>query len=300
MSLKRIGFVGLGQMGQGQARNLVKAGFEVAGYDIDAAAVARFADAGGRAAASPAAAAEGAELFIVLVFTAAQAEAVLFGQGAAVAALAGGVPVVLHTTGAPEDAVRIAGRLEADGHPMLDCPVTGGKAGADAGTLTAIASGPEAAFAAAKPALEAMCARIVRVGDAAGQAATVKMINQLLVGVHAAATAEALTLAVKAGADPETVYEVITNGSGNSAIFTRLVPLFLARDFASRGNLAIMLKDLGIVQQAAREHAAPLPLAAAALRQFLAAAAQGHADEDLAAVVKAYEAAAGTEVRKKR
>lgn len=299
MPVQRIGFVGLGQMGQGQARNLVKAGFEVAGYDIDAGAVRRFVEAGGRAAASPAAAAEGAELFIVLVFTAEQAEAVLFGQDGAVAALGDGVSVVLHTTGAPEDAARLAGRLAEAGHPMLDCPVTGGKAGADAGSLTAIVAGPEAAFNAAEPALQAMCARLVRVGETPGQASTVKMINQMLVGVHAVATAEALTLAVKAGADPETVYEVITNGSGNSAIFTRLVPLFLARDFESRGALAIMLKDLGVVTEAARRHEAPMPLAAAALQQYLAAAAQGHAAEDLGAVVKAYEAAAKVEVRAK-
>lgn len=299
MSVKRIGFVGLGQMGRGQSKNLIDKGFEVAGYDVDGAALERLVAAGGIAAASPAEAARAAELFIVLVFTAAQAEAVLFGADGAVGALEPGVPVVLHTTGAPAEAAALAERLAAAGHPMLDCPVTGGSAGAAAGTLTAIVSGPEAALSLARPALEAMCRRIVRIGEAAGQASTVKMINQLLVGVHAAAAAEAISLAVKAGADPEAVHEVITHGSGNSAVFARLVPLFLARDFASRGSLSIMLKDLAIVQEASRRHAAPTPLAAAALQQFLAAAAQGHGEADLGAVLKAYEAAAGVEVRAK-
>ena len=290
MSLQRIGFVGLGAMGQGQARNLVKAGFKVVGYDIDQVRVASFAAAGGIAAASPAEAARGAELFCVLVFDAGQAEAVLFAANSgAVGALPEGVPVVLHTTGSAEDARRLAQRLAAAGHPMLDAPGTGGKTGAEAGTLTVIVSGPEAAFEIARPALEAMGRRIVRVGAEPGQASTVKMINQLLVGVHTAATAEALTLAARAGADLDKVIEVIGNGAGNSAAFARLAPLMRARDFAPRGALSILVKDLGIVAEAGRRHAVPLPLSTAALQQYLAAVRQGLGAEDLGAVVKVYE-----------
>jgi L-threonate 2-dehydrogenase len=300
MSVKRIGFVGLGAMGQGQARNLVKAGFEVAGCDVDPARVASFVAAGGTGAASPAEAARDAGLFIVLVFDAVQAEQVLFADNSgAVGALPAGVPVVLHTTGAPEDARRLAGRLAAAGHPMLDAPVTGGKAGADAGSLTVIVSGADAAIETALPAFRAMGQRVVRVGPEPGQASTVKMINQLLVGVHTAATAEALTLAVKAGADPAAVVEVITNGAGNSRAFEGRAPQILARDFEVRGALSILVKDLGIVTEAGRRHAVPLPLATAALQQYLAATARGLGAEDLASVVKVYEAMAGTEVRPK-
>lgn len=296
MTAQRIGFIGLGAMGQGQAQNLIGAGFEVHGFDINAAAIDALVAAGGRAAANPADAAADAELLFVLVFNAEQAEAVLFGDDGATETLPAGATVVLHTTGAPEDAQRIAARLAEAGHPMLDAPVTGGKVGADEGILTAIVSGPDDAFEAAEPALDAMCRTVYRVGDRAGAASTVKMVNQLLVSVHAAAMAEAMTLATKAGADPKSVFDVITHGSGNSVIFERLVPLVLARDFTPRGAAQILIKDLGIVQDAARRHAVPLPLAAAALQQFLSVAALGHAEDDLASIIKAYETAAGVDV----
>lgn len=297
MSIKRIGFVGLGAMGLGQARNLLARGFEVSGYDIDPGRGALLAQAGGTLAASPAEAAAGAELFIVLVFDAAQAESVLFADNSgAIGALPVGTPVVLHTTGSADDARRLAARLAEAGHAMLDAPVTGGKSGADAGTLTVIVSGEDAAFETALPAFEAMGKRVTRVGTEPGQASTVKMINQLLVGVHNAAAAEALTLAAKAGADLEKVVEVITNGAGNSVAFQGRAPQILSRDFDVRGAISILIKDLGIVNEAGRRFSAPLPLASAALQQYVAAAAQGRADEDLAALVKVYEAAAAIEV----
>jgi 3-hydroxyisobutyrate dehydrogenase len=296
MTGQRIGFIGLGAMGQGQAQNLVRAGFRVRGYDIDDAAVARLVDTGGEAAASPAEAAADAELLIVLVFYALQAEEVLFGADGAVESLPNGATVVLHTTGTPEDAAGIAARLAESGHLMLDAPVTGGKAGADTGTLTIIAAGPEAAFAAAGPAFEAMSSKLYRVGDQAGAASAVKMINQLLVGIHGVAMAEAMTLAARAGADPKVVYDVVTHGSGNSVIFERQAPLVLARDFQARGATEIMTKDLGAVLAAAGQLRVPLPLTAAALQQYLASAAQGNLRADTASVIKVYEALAQVDV----
>lgn len=297
MTGERIGFIGLGAMGEGQACNLVDAGFDVHGYDIDESAVARLVEAGGTAAATPAAAARDAALLIVLVFTAAQAEAVLFGADGAAASLPHGTTVVLHTTGTPADAVRIAGRLAESGHVMLDAPVTGGKAGADAGTLTIIASGSEAAFAAAEAAFEAMSQTVYRIGAEPGAASTVKMINQLLVGVHGVAMAEALALAVRAGADPRQVYEVITHGVGNSVVFERLAPFVLARDFAPRGATEILTKDLGNLLETAKALALPLPLTAVALQQYIAASGQGLLRADFSAVIQVYERLADFEVR---
>jgi 3-hydroxyisobutyrate dehydrogenase len=296
MGGQRIGFIGLGAMGEGQARNLVEAGFRVRGHDIDQAAVQRLVAAGGEAAGSPQEAAGEAELLLVLVFYAQQAEAVLFGAAGAVQALPRGATVVLHTTGTAEDAAGFEARLAETGHLMLDAPVTGGKAGAEAGTLTIIASGPEAAFQAACPAFEAMSSKVYRVGERAGAASTVKMINQLLVGIHGVAMAEAMVLAARAGADPGLVYDVITHGAGNSAIFERQVPLVLARDFAARGATEIMTKDLGAVTAAAAALRVPLPLTAAALQQYLASAAMGHLRDDTASVIKVYEALAQVDV----
>jgi 3-hydroxyisobutyrate dehydrogenase len=282
-------------MGAGQSANLVKAGFTVRGYDIDAAAVARLGAAGGQAAATPAEAARDADLLFVLVFSAEQAETVLFGSDGAVETLPPGAIVVLHTTGAPSDAERIAARLEETGHRMLDAPVTGGKSGADDGTLTAIISGGRADLDRARPALEAMCKTIFHVGDRIGAASTVKMINQLLVGIHGVAAAEAVALAERAGADPAMVYDVITSGSANSVCFERVVPLMLANDFESRGATAIMVKDLGNTLDAARGLSTALPLTAGALQQYLATAAQGHLHDDLASVIEVYRRTFGTD-----
>lgn len=296
MGGEKIGFIGLGAMGDGQSKNLISKGFTVRGYDIDSTAIDRLAAAGGEPGLTPAAAAHGADLLVVLVFTAIQAEEVLFGPDGAAAALPAGATVVLHTTGRPEDARRIAQRLAVTGHFMLDAPVTGGKAGADAGTLTAIVSGPDEAFAAALPALEAMCARITRVGLEPGAASTVKMVNQLLVGIHGVAMAEAFALAVKAGADPHLVYDVITHGVGNSMVFEKLAPAMLAGDFAPRGATAILTKDLGAVADAAAALGIDLPLASAALERYRAAAAMGLERADFPSVVRVYERQAGIDV----
>jgi len=290
---QHIGFIGLGVMGAGQSANLVKAGFTVRGYDIDSAAVRRFGDAGGRTASTPAEAACDADLLIVLVFSAEQAETVLFGPDGATETLPAGSVVVLHTTGAPTDAERIASRLTETGHRMLDAPVTGGKSGADDGTLTAIISGSKADLDRARPALEAMCKTIYHVGERIGAASTVKMINQLLVGIHGVAAAEAVALAESAGADPTMVYDVITSGSANSACFERVVPLMLAKDFKPRGATAIMVKDLGNTLDAARALTTALPLTAGAFQQYLASAAQGHMEDDLASVIEVYRRPAG-------
>jgi len=292
----KVGVVGLGAMGCGMALNLVRKGFEVRGYDPDAAAMKLFVDGGGAAASGPAEAARGADLLVLVVFTTEQAEDALFGAGGAAAALRKGATVVVSTTFPPDRAEALEKRLAAAGLLMLDAPVTGGKRGADEATMTAIVSGPDAAFGAAKPALEAMAKTIYRVGDKAGQAALVKMINQLLVGIHGVAAAEALTLAVKAGLDPNVVYDVITHGVGNSFVFERQAPLMFAADYAPRGVVGILVKDLAAVLDMAKALRFPLPLGAAAHQQFLAAAAHGHEREDACAVVKVYETLSGVDL----
>ncbi|NKB57130.1 MAG: NAD-binding protein [Alphaproteobacteria bacterium] len=296
MTAKTIGFIGLGAMGVGMSKKLLEAGYAVCGYDVDGDAMTKLVDAGGSAATSPALAAAEASLLIVCVFSADQAEAVLYGEEGAASTLAKGATVVMCTTMAPEHARAIATRLEETGHLFIDAPVTGGKRGADEGTLTVIASGSEAAMAAADGAFKAMGSRIYRVGDAPGAGSSVKMINQLLVGVHVAAAAEAVALAARAGADPSVVYDVITHGGGNSWAFETRVPNILARDYSPRGVVDIFTKDLGIVADAARSLKFPLPVASAALQQFLAAAAAGYGREDDCAVVKVYEQLAGIDV----
>jgi 3-hydroxyisobutyrate dehydrogenase len=290
----RVGFVGLGAMGGPMARNLVEKGHAVSGFDIAPAACEALRAAGGAIAADARGAAEGAAVLILMVATAAQADAVL---DQALPALPRGATVVLHATVPPAHAQALGARLADAGHPFLDAPVSGGQVGAEAGTLTIMASGPEAAFAAAAPVLEAYAGKLYRLGDRPGTGSSVKMINQLLCGVHIVAMAEALALAAKAGAEPRTVFEVVTNAAGRSWMLENRGPHVLDRDFSPRSAVEIFVKDLGIVLETGHALRFPLPLAAAAHQQFLAAAGMGLGREDDSAVVKVYEALAGIEVR---
>ena len=291
-----MAFIGLGAMGGGMARSLLQAGFKIRAFDVDGDAMARFADDGGQTAASPARAAEGCSLLLIVVATAAQAETVLFGTDGAAAALAPGATVVLHSTVGPEAMQSLGDRLGDLGFTLLDAPISGGAARAATGELTVMASGPEAAFAAADAALAAMSERVYRLGEEIGAASTVKMVNQLLAGVHIAAAAEAMALGVRAGADPRVLYDVISNAAGSSWMFQNRVPHMLDGDYTPLSAVEIFVKDLGIVLEEGRGFRFPLPLAAAAHQQFLAAAAAGFGREDDAAVVKVYERLAGIDV----
>src|SRR6266446_727868 len=279
----RIGFVGLGAMGTGMAARLVHAGFEVHGFDVRAEAVRRLASAGGRAAASAAEAVADADLRIVMVATAEQADAALFGAAGAVPRLRPGVAVVLSSTVVPDYARRLGQRLEASGHPLLDAPVSGGVVGAESGSLTVMASGPAAAFAAAESALAAMATHVYRLGDAPGIGSTVKMVNQLLAGVHIAA-------------NPRVLFEVISKSAGRSWMFENRVPHMRAGDYTPLSALDIFVKDLGIVLDAGKALRFPLPLAAAAHQLHLMGAAAGLGREDDSAVVKVFEKLAGISV----
>jgi L-threonate 2-dehydrogenase len=293
---QRVGIIGLGSMGMGMANCLVKAGFAVAGSDIRREVVEAFGKAGGIAAASPAETARQAAILFVMVVNAAQVEHVLFGADGAVAALPSGAVVVLSSTVPASFAVATAARLEASGHLMLDAPVSGGAAGATSGSLTVMASGPAAAFDKAAAALAAISGKVYRLGERAGIGSTVKTVNQLLAGVHIAAAAEAMALGTRAGADPRTLYEVISNSAGASWMFVNRVPHMLDGDYAPRSAVEIFVKDLGVVLDSGRELRFPLPLAAAAHQLFLMAAAAGHGRADDAAVVKVYEMLAGINV----
>lgn len=293
---QQVGIIGLGSMGMGMANCLVKAGFAVAGSDIRRDVVEAFGKAGGIAASSPADTARHASILFVMVVNAAQVEQVLFGTDGAVSALPSGAVVVLSSTVPASFAVATAARLEASGHLMLDAPVSGGAAGATAGNLTVMASGPAAAFDKAAAALAAISGKVYRLGERAGIGSTVKTVNQLLAGVHIAAAAEAIALGTRAGADPRTLYEVISNSAGASWMFVNRVPHMLDGDYAPRSAVEIFVKDLGVVLDSGRELRFPLPLAAAAHQLFLMAAAAGHGRADDAAVVKVYEMLAGISV----
>jgi len=240
----RVAVIGLGSMGFGMATSLRRAGFEVTGCDVSADSVKRFVADGGKGAGTPAEAAKSADIAVSV----AQTEAILFGPNGVAETLGKGAVFISSATMDPDVARRLAKQLEATERHYLDAPISGGAQRAAQGELTILASGSPAAFAKARPALDAMAAKLYELGDDAGQGAAFKMINQLLAGVHIAAASEAIAFAAKQGLDIRKVYEVITASAGNSWMFENRMPHVLEGDYSPRSAVEIFVKDLGIIQ----------------------------------------------------
>ena len=292
----RVGVIGLGTMGMGAALNLVKHGHAVTGCEPREAVRAELVAAGGAAVARAADLPGDLEALVVFVVNIAQTNEVLFGADGCAAHLPKGCVVLCCVTIAPEAARTLDKRLGELGLVLLDTPVSGGSVAARGGTMTVMASGPAAGFDTAQPVLDAIAGKVWRLGEAVGVGSTVKMVNQLLAGVHIATAAEAMALGIRAGADPQTLYDVITTSAGNSWMFQNRVPHILKGDDTPLSAVNIFVKDLGIVLDQARAFTFPLPMASAAHQLFLAAAAAGHGAKDDAFVIRVWEALAGIEL----
>lgn len=285
---KPVGVVGLGAMGMGVAMSLLREGFEVHACDVRPEAVQKVVDAGGIRAESPAAMAPLVDVLITVVVNADQTEAVLFGEQGAAPRMKPGSAVIASATVSPEFARALGKRLADAGLLMIDGPISGGAAKAMAGEMTVMSSGTPEAYAKCEDVLAAIAGKVYRLGDAAGPGSVVKMVNQLLAGVHIAAAGEAMALAIRAGANPDQVYEVITNSAGNSWMFQNRVPHILAGDYTPLSAVNIFVKDLGIVLDYAKKSVFPLPLSAAAHQMYMSASAAGHGGEDDSAVIKVF------------
>lgn len=290
--MRRVGFIGLGAMGLPMARNLVARQIAVQGFDMRQTAIDALEGAGGQAASSAAAAAQGAEALLLMVVNATQAEQVLFTDGALDALLPGGI-VILMATCPPGAVQALAARVLASGRRLLDAPVSGGVAGATAGTLTIMAAGPAETFAAAKPVLAALGDKVFHVGERPGQGAVVKTVNQLLCGVHIAVVAEAFSLAAKVGVDLDVILKIMSGSAASSWMLRDRGPRMLQHDPDVTSAVDIFVKDLGIVMEAGRETKAALPLAAVAHQMFLAASGSGHGAADDSQVIRTYYAMNG-------
>lgn len=289
----KIAVIGLGSMGFGMARSLKRAGLDVTGYDVESTAVERFIAEGGLGARTLAEAVKDADIVVSVVVNAVQTESVLFGPEGVGLAMRPGAVFVSSATMDPAVARGLAKRVEALGRHYLDAPISGGASKAASGELTIMASGSKQAFAAARPALDAMAAKVYELGEEAGTGAAFKMINQLLAGVHIAAACEAITFAAKQGLDLGKVYEVITASAGNSWMFENRVPHVLAGDYTPLSAIEIFVKDLGIIQDMARAERYPVPLAAAALQMYLAASGAGMGHDDDSSLARLYAQLSG-------
>lgn len=292
----RAAVIGLGSMGMGAAKSLLRAGWTVTGCDAGEAQRKAWTDAGGTLALTPAEAAREVSAAVVLVVNAAQTEEVLFGPDGAANGLPQGAVILSCATMAPEDARRLAAMAAEKGLLYLDAPLSGGAAKAASGELTVMASGAPETFAAARPVLDVIAAKVYELGDEPGQGSAYKIVNQLLAGAHIAAACEAMTFAAKLGLDLNTVYDVITASAGNSWMFENRVPHILDGDYTPRSAVSIFTKDLGIVTGIAHKAQLPLPVASTALQLFLATAASGMARDDDASVARMMANVAGVEL----
>jgi 3-hydroxyisobutyrate dehydrogenase len=283
-----IGLIGLGAMGRGIAGSLRRAGYLVHVCDVRPEAVQAFVAEGGVGCAHPAEMAARCEVIVSVVVNAAQTEEVLFGTQGAAVAMEPGALFVMCSTVDPNVSIGFEQRLAERGVLYLDAPISGGAAKAASGQMTMMTAGRPEAYAKAGKVLDAMAAQVYQLGDKAGNGSKVKIINQLLAGVHIAAAAEAMALGLREGVDAAALYEVITHSAGNSWMFENRMPHVLAADYTPTSAVDIFVKDLGRVLDPARATKFPLPLASTAHQMFMQASSAGFGREDDAAVIKIF------------
>jgi L-threonate 2-dehydrogenase len=284
----KVGLIGLGAMGSGMAQSLRRAGHAPQVFDVRMEVAKAFASDGGTACASLAALGAVSDVVVSVVVNAEQTEAVLFGINGCAASMKRGSVFVMCSTVDPNWSVALEARLEKLGILYIDAPISGGAAKAASGQMTMMTAGKPEAYAKAEVYLNAMAAKVYKLGDSAGAGSKVKIINQLLAGVHIAAAAEAMALGLREGVDPAALYEVITHSAGNSWMFENRMAHVLAADYTPLSAVDIFVKDLGLVLDMARASKFPLPLSSTAHQMFMQASTAGFAKEDDSAVIKIF------------
>ncbi len=284
----KIGFIGLGVMGKPMSRNLIKAGYSLVVHNRSQAAVQELVAEGAATASSPAAVAEQCDRIFTMLPNSPQVREVLLGEKGVIKTARPGTVVIDTSSIAPVAVREIAGELARKQVAMLDAPVSGGQAGAVAGTLSIMVGGDEAVFDACKPLLDTVGSSVVRIGGI-GAGNVAKLVNQTIVAINVAAIAEALTLAAKAGVDQTAVFKAIRGGSAASRMLEIKGPFMLARKHEPGFRLGLHIKDLGNVLETGHEVGAPLPLSAAVMEMMQILKADNYADCDNSVLIKYYE-----------
>lgn len=290
-----VAFIGLGIMGGPMAANLVKAGFDVVGYNRSPDKVAALVDAGGRGVDSAAEAARDADVIITMVPDSPDVEAVTTGEDGIFANARKGALYIDMSSIRPDVAVRVAEAGRAAGLRVLDAPVSGGEAGATEASLSIMVGGDAADFEAAKPVLDAVGKTIVHVGPA-GSGQTVKAANQLIVAGNIELLAEAIVFLEAYGVDTAAALQVLGGGLAGSTVLNRKGTGMLAREFAPGFRLALHDKDLGIVTSAAREAGVVIPLGAVVAQLVAAMVARGDGGLDHSGLLKLVSELSGREL----
>lgn len=281
----KLAFIGLGAMGLPMAKALLDADYDVTGFDVKPANLSKFSGANGQIASSVKEAALSADILMLMVVNAQQVDDVLFAQDA-VSVLAQNAAVVVGSTVAPDYAETLGETLRALNLHFVDAPVSGGVKGAEDKTLSVMASGPSASYQKVKEVLETVGKNVFHLGEQNGQGSVMKVVNQLLAGIHLATAAEAVNFAQSYGLEVEKVQEVIATSAGNSWMFQDRVPRMTETNPEVKSAVDIFVKDLGIVADVAKSAKIAVPLTATALQLFTMASVKGHGGEDDSQVIK--------------
>ena len=298
MTDKKIGFIGLGRMGLPMSYNLLKAGFDLTVHNRSKPKVQEIAAAGATPATSAAEVAQSCDIVLACLPDIATSEDVFLGPDGVMANARAGQIIVDHSTVGISTSKACAEAAEAKGAMFLDAPISGGTERAENATLVIMAGGPKEAYDAALPAFDAMGGTVRHTGPT-GTGTTVKLVNQLLVGVHTLAAAEAMLMGAKSGADPAWVYELVSSGWGQSFMLDRNAEVMLDQTYEdARAPVRTILKDLGLIQELARSIDTPTPAGDVAYKLFTQAAEAGFGDLDMPGVARLLEREAGVEIRR--
>lgn len=293
-----VAVVGLGAMGMGAALSCINAGLDTYGIDLDDKLLEKLSVSGAKGVGKNAGDfADKLNAVVLLVVNAKQVNQVLFGENGLAKQLKPGTAVMVSSTISAQDSKEISQKLTSLGLLMLDAPVSGGAAKAAIGEMTVMAAGSKESFAALQPVLDATASKVYNIGEEIGLGATVKIIHQLLAGVHIAAGAEAMALAAKAGIPLDLMYDVVTHAAGNSWMFENRMKHVVEGDYSPLSMVDIFVKDLGLVNDTAKSLKFPLHLASTAYSMFTEASNAGYGKQDDSAVIKIFS---GVELPKKQ
>ncbi|NKB50706.1 MAG: NAD-binding protein [Rhizobiaceae bacterium] len=304
--MKTVGVVGIGDMGSGLAKNLIKAGFTVRGHDLKPDRMADFANMGGIACASSAEVAQGAEAVFIMVMNGGEVNDVVFGRdgppansnGGLISTLDKGSAIIISATIKPSEIRQLDSDLSDSGLLLIDTPVSGGRPGAHGGTLTMMAAGSDEALAYASPAMEAVSGTIHRVGEQIGMGQTVKACLQSLIGSIFGGAFEATALAAKAGVPGQVLHDVFSTSAAGCGITNAAISTVMDRKFEDTGShINTMHKDLTISLDMAMELGVPLFTASTAMQLFQAGRTR-HPDGDNQVVARISEEIVGVGLKK--
>jgi 2-hydroxy-3-oxopropionate reductase len=293
----KIGFIGLGIMGKPMAKNLIKAGYELVVMNKSQAPVEELVKLGAKGADTPKEVAAESDVIITMLPNSPQVKEVVLGANGVIEGARKGAVVIDMSSIAPLVSREIAAALQEKGIDMMDAPVSGGEPKAIDGTISVMVGGKQEVFDKCYDVMKAMAGSVVRTGEV-GAGNFTKLANQVIVAINIAAVSEALTLASKAGVEPELVYQAIRGGLAGSTVLDAKAPMMMDRNFKPGFRINLHIKDLNNVLETSHGVGVPLPLTAAVMEMMQSLKVDGYEMEDHSSLVKYYEKMAKTEVKR--